>query len=81
MKVTVHGETCVASANCGFTAPNVFRNREENGGFVELLDPSPPDVEWAAVQEAEFLCPSGTIQVEGHQIPPRPPDGVPGRLP
>lgn len=71
MKVTVHGAMCVASGNCGLVAPKVFRNREENGGFVELLDPNPPQAEWDATREAEYLCPSGTIQIEDHPVPPR----------
>lgn len=71
MKVTVHSAMCVASGNCGFVAPNVFRNREENGGFVELTEASPPESEREAAREAEYLCPSGTIQIEDHPIPPR----------
>ena len=71
MKVTVHGAMCVASGNCGFVAPAVFRNREENGEFVELLDKNPAETEWAAVREAEYLCPSGTIQIEHQPIPPK----------
>ncbi|GHD03950.1 ferredoxin [Zhihengliuella salsuginis] len=70
MKVTVHGSMCVASGNCGLVAPRVFRNRDENRGFVELLEPEPPESEWEAVREAEYLCPSGTIQIEQHPIPP-----------
>lgn len=69
MKVKVHAAMCVASGNCGFVAPKVFRNRVENGGFVELVDPDPPETEWEAVREAEYLCPSGTIQTEGQPIP------------
>lgn len=64
MKVTVNPTTCIASGNCGHTAPRVFANREEDGGFVSVLDEHPPESEWAAVREAEKLCPSATIQVE-----------------
>lgn len=71
MKVTVHAAMCAASGNCGFVAPNVFRNREENSGFVELLDPNPPETEWDAAREAEYLCPTGTIQIDDQPIPPR----------
>ncbi|MFJ6416321.1 ferredoxin [Paeniglutamicibacter sp. NPDC091659] len=62
---------CVASGNCGFVAPEVFRNRKETGGFVELIDRNPPQTQWDATREAEHLCPSGTIQIEDHPIPPR----------
>lgn len=71
MKVTAHAEMCVASGNCGFVAPKVFRNPEEDDGFVELLDANPPEAEWSAVREAEYLCPSGTVQIEDNPIPPK----------
>lgn len=71
MKVTAHAEMCVASGNCGFVAPHVFRNSEDNDGFVEVLNSYPPPAEWPAVREAEFQCPSGTIQIEDHPLPPR----------
>lgn len=64
MKVTVNPTTCIASGNCGRTAPRVFANPEENGGFVTVIDESPPEREWAAVREAEDLCPSATIRLE-----------------
>ncbi|HEU4806806.1 MAG TPA: ferredoxin [Homoserinimonas sp.] len=66
MKVTVYPTTCIASANCSRTAPKVFANLEENDGFVSVLDENPPESEWAAVREAENLCPSATIRVEEH---------------
>jgi ferredoxin len=66
MKVTVNPVTCIASGNCGLTAPNVFRNPPEEGGFVELIDGNPPESEWAAVREAKELCPSATIYIEDH---------------
>ncbi len=62
MRVTVRN-TCIASGNCGLIAPNVFANREEDGGFVRVLEEHPPASEWAAVREAESLCPSATIHV------------------
>ncbi|WP_076806354.1 ferredoxin [Brachybacterium sp. P6-10-X1] len=71
MKITVHSAMCVASGNCSRVAPDVFQNREENGGFVELRDSNPPESEWDAAREAEYLCPSGTIQIENQPIPPR----------
>lgn len=64
MKVTVNPDTCIASGNCSRTAPRVFANREEDGGFVSVLDEHPPKPEWDAVREAEDLCPSATIQVD-----------------
>lgn|GEM_PF-1848904 len=69
MTVKVHPASCVASGNCGRVAPGVFCNRDANGGFVELLDPHPPELEWEAVRKAEYLCPSGTIQIGDRPIP------------
>lgn len=64
MNVTVNKTTCIASGICGQTAPNVFANRDEDGGFVSLLDEHPPESEWAATREAEALCPSATIHTD-----------------
>lgn len=63
MKVTVNPMTCIASGNCSRTAPRVFANRQEDDGFVSLLDENPPESEWPAVREAEALCPSATIRI------------------
>ncbi|MDQ0643045.1 ferredoxin [Microbacterium murale] len=64
MKVTANPTTCIASGNCSRTAPRVFANLDENGGFMSILDERPPESEWDAVREAEDLCPSATIQIE-----------------
>ncbi|MFF1877853.1 ferredoxin [Leifsonia sp. NPDC058230] len=64
MKVTVNQVTCIASENCGATAPNVFSNPDENDGFVELLDANPPVSEWDATRLAAALCPSASIHIE-----------------
>ncbi|GAB3610621.1 hypothetical protein GCM10027414_27470 [Humibacter ginsengiterrae] len=64
MKVTVNPTTCIASGFCSRTAPNVFANREEDDGFVSVIDEHPPRSEWAAAREAEALCPSATIRLE-----------------
>lgn len=64
MNINVHQRLCIASGNCGVVAPKVFANPESRDGFVKLLDAHPPEVEWAAVRQAEYLCPSGTIEIE-----------------
>ena len=71
MKITLHASMCVASGNCGFVAPTVFSNPEDNGGFAELNDSTPPESVWDAASEAEFLCPSKAIQIDSRQIPSR----------
>ncbi|RBP67033.1 ferredoxin [Brevibacterium sanguinis] len=78
MEITVHSSMCVASGNCGHVAPAVFANPEENDGFVELLDAHPPESQWVPAREAEYLCPSKAIQIDGHAVPPDRPD-PPGR--
>lgn len=64
MKVFANYDTCVASANCGRIAPNVFQNLAEHGGFVSLRTDQPPEAEWPAVRRAQQLCPSGTIFID-----------------
>lgn len=71
MEITVHSAMCVASGNCGRVAPRIFRNRAENGQFVELMEPNPSETDWDAARQAEYLCPSGTIQIGNQTIPPR----------
>ena len=77
MKITVHQRMCVASGNCGFVAPSVFENPENRDGFVKLLNANPAESEWSAVREAEYLCPSGTIQIGDNPVPPPPADRLP----
>lgn len=64
MRVTINPTTCIASENCSRTAPRVFANRDEDDGFVSVIDENPPEAEWAAAREAETLCPSATIRIE-----------------
>lgn len=64
MKVTINPSTCIASENCSRIAPRVFANRDEDDGFVSVLDADPPRSEWEAVREARDLCPSATISVD-----------------
>lgn len=64
MKVSANYDTCIASGNCGYIAPNVFQNLEEHGGFISLITEHPPESEWPAVRRAKRLCPSGTIFID-----------------
>ncbi|MFD5225444.1 ferredoxin [Microbacterium sp. NPDC058342] len=68
MNVTTNPTTCIASGNCSHTAPRVFANLDENGGFVSVLDEHPPESEWAAAREAARLCPSATIHIENDDV-------------
>ncbi len=62
MKVTVHRHQCMGAGLCTVRAPEVF-DQGEDDGIVVLLDPQPPESMHAAVKEAEFMCPSRTIEV------------------
>lgn len=64
MRVTIDPTTCIASGNCSRTAPRVFANHDEDGGFVSVVDEHPPASEWSSAREAEDLCPSATIRIE-----------------
>lgn len=64
MKITLNYDTCIASGNCGFIAPQVFQNLDKDGGFVSLISASPPGAEWPAVMRAQRCCPSGTIFID-----------------
>ena len=63
MRVTVNQTTCIASGNCSVIAPKVFANRDEDDGFVSVIDDHPPKSDWTAAREAEALCPSATIHL------------------
>ncbi|WP_156759361.1 ferredoxin [Microbacterium karelineae] len=78
MKVTINPTTCVASENCSLIAPRVFANREEDDGFVSVIDAHPPRSEWAAAREARDLCPSATIWIEEDADDTDPSEGAHG---
>lgn len=61
VKISLNYDTCVASGNCGYIAPDVFQNLAEHDGFVSLRDKHPPESEWQAARRAGRLCPSATI--------------------
>ena len=65
MKIVVNHETCVASGNCGFLAPHIFGNPEEDDGFARLLDSHPPTEAWDIALEAARLCPTASIRIDG----------------
>lgn len=64
MKVTVDRDRCIGAGNCALFAPSVF-DQEPDDAVVLLLDPSPPEAERAAVQEAVDRCPAAVIVLEG----------------
>jgi ferredoxin len=59
MKVSVDFDLCSSNGECTFAAPDVFRLVD---GELEF-DPSPPDSERAAVEDAALACPMQAINV------------------
>jgi len=62
MKVSVSQQACIAAQQCSKSAPKVFTNNDD--GFVELIDPNPPESEYDAVRQAENLCPSSAVHID-----------------
>lgn len=61
MKITIDRVRCMASGNCVLAAPKVFGQDEE--GYVEVLDPSPPADSRGAVEQAAAACPAAVITI------------------
>jgi ferredoxin len=62
VRVVVDQHACIGTGNCARTAPDVFDQDEE--GFVELLDDSPPGELHEDVLLARRLCPARAITVQ-----------------
>ncbi|MER5548504.1 ferredoxin [Streptomyces sp. NPDC001118] len=63
MKINVDRERCVGAGQCVLAAYGVFDQSHEDG-LVELLQAEPPQDLYAAVNEAELICPSGAIEIQ-----------------
>jgi ferredoxin len=62
MKVKVHADKCVASAQCSALVPQVFSYREEDGKVLLLKETAEPELR-EAVREAGILCPAAAIEI------------------
>jgi ferredoxin len=62
LRVIVDDHKCTAAGQCLLAAPNVFDQSDRNGTVV-LLDPTPPESERAAVNDAIHRCPAGVIRL------------------
>ena len=58
--VRVDRERCVGTGACVFAAREVFAQDPEDGRVV-LVDPHPPAIRRAAVEEAAAYCPVAAI--------------------
>jgi ferredoxin len=63
MKVTVDYDVCASTGTCMQTCPEVFEVRSD--GYLYLLMEEPPEELRPQVEQAEQLCPTGAITIEG----------------
>ncbi len=63
MKVSVNFDMCVSTGSCTRVAPEVFELRDD--GYLYVLQEEPPEELRAKCLEAEELCPTGAITIEG----------------
>jgi ferredoxin len=63
MRVIVDYDNCVSTGSCVRICPEVFELRDD--GFLYLLQDEPPEELRPKVMEAEELCPTAAISVEG----------------
>jgi ferredoxin len=63
VKVTVDYDVCASTGSCMQVCPEVFEVRSD--GFLYVLQEEPPEELRDGVIQAEELCPTGAITVEG----------------
>ncbi len=63
MKVVVDYDVCASTGSCMQVCPEVFEVRSD--GFLYVLQEEPPEELRDRVLQAEELCPTGAITVEG----------------
>jgi ferredoxin len=63
MKVVVDFDLCASTGSCTQVCPEVFEIRSD--GFLYILQEEPGEALRDKVTEAEELCPTGAITIEG----------------
>jgi ferredoxin len=63
MHVEVDVSRCTSAGHCVQLAPDVFDQRDDDIGLVELLDDTPPAELHDAVREAAVVCPAAAIRL------------------
>jgi ferredoxin len=63
MKVIVDFDVCASTGSCMQVCPEVFEVRSD--GYLYVLQEEPPEELRDKVLQAEELCPTGAITVEG----------------
>jgi ferredoxin len=63
MKVTVNYDVCASTGSCASECPEVFEIRSD--GYLYVLQEEPDESLRPKLLEAEELCPTGAISIEG----------------
>jgi ferredoxin len=63
VKVSVNYDMCVSTGSCARVAPEVFELRDD--GYLYVIEENPGEELRAKCMEAEELCPTGAITIEG----------------
>ena len=63
MKITVNYDICASTGTCMQVCPEVFEVRSD--GYLYVLQENPPEELREKVKQAEDLCPTAAITVEG----------------
>uniref|UniRef100_A0A6J7NVI4 Unannotated protein n=2 Tax=freshwater metagenome TaxID=449393 RepID=A0A6J7NVI4_9ZZZZ len=63
MKVTVDYDVCASTGTCMQVCPEVFEVRSD--GYLYVLQENPPESLREKVKQAEELCPTAAITIEG----------------
>ena len=63
MRVVVDFDVCASTGACMQVCPEVFEVRSD--GYLYVLQEEPPEELRERVLQAEELCPTGAITVEG----------------
>jgi ferredoxin len=63
VKVVVDYDVCASTGSCMQVCPEVFEVRSD--GFLYVLQEEPPEELRERVLQAEELCPTGAITIEG----------------
>ena len=63
MKVNVNYDVCASTGTCVQVCPEVFEVRTD--GYLYILQENPPESLREKLQQAEELCPTAAISLEG----------------
>jgi ferredoxin len=64
VRVTIDQDKCEGHGECTLIAPDVFE-LDDDALVSRVLVPEPDESRQAAVRDAEMMCPTSAIRVEG----------------